>query len=121
MKTVDRRTDLPAIESCVYRALSRDAALDSSHKAEAMRAAAIGVLGNLAAHLQPGASGAEAVLHGQHRVTLVHGNLVRRQKQKNGEKNTAKTRRKPVKNPSKTGLKRGKAPEKPSENPVRAS
>ena len=76
MKAVDRRTDTPAVQSCVYKVLARPPGLDSPGRTESMAAAAISVLANLARHLPADAAGVEASLVGSHRMALVHGSAV---------------------------------------------
>lgn len=74
METVDRRTEMPVIESCIYRALEREVANDT--RVEETRAAAVSVVGNLSAHVSADSSGPDRCLVGTHRVTLVQGNCI---------------------------------------------
>lgn len=79
METVDRRTEMPVIESCIYRALERSVANDT--RVEETRAAAVSVVGNLSAHVLPADpsaadTGPDRALAGTHRVTLVQGNCI---------------------------------------------
>lgn len=74
METVDRRTEMPVIESCIYRALEREVSADT--RVEETRAAAISVVGNLSAHVSADATGPDRSLTGTHRITLVQGNVI---------------------------------------------